>query len=61
MKSGDLVWVIDSYNSRKPKLMGIILSSKEHKFLVSTQRRILLNNGEITWRNIWELEPIGEP
>ena len=58
MKSGDLVFAIDSYNSRKSKLMGIILPSKEQRVLVTSQRRILLSSGEITWRNVWELEPI---
>ena len=60
MKSGDLVIVTDLFNSSKPKTMGIVLQSLEgHEILVKTQRRILLSNGEITWRNIWELEAIG--
>ena len=60
MKSGDLVIVTDLFNSSKPKTMGIVLQSLEgHEILVKTQRRILLSNGEITWRNVWELEAIG--
>jgi hypothetical protein len=46
------------------KMIGIILpevSSKESKLLVGSQRKILLSNGEITWRNLWELETIGRP
>jgi hypothetical protein len=58
MKPGDLVLVFDAYHSRKPKMMGIILPSKEQRVLVTSQRRILLSSGEITWRNMWELEPI---
>jgi len=58
MNTGDLVFAIDSYNSRKPKLMGIILPSNGDKILVTHQCRILLSSGEITWRNVRELEPI---
>lgn len=65
MKCGDLVMAIDGYQSNKKKMIGIILpevSSKESKvLLVGSQRRILLSNGEITWRNLWELETIGWP
>ena len=55
---------IDGYQSNKKKMIGIILpevSSKESKLLVGSQRKILLSNGEITWRNLWELETIGWP
>lgn len=64
MKCGELV-MVDGYQSNKKKMIGIILpevSSKESKLiLVGSQRKILLSNGEITWRNLWELEPIGWP
>lgn len=59
MKSGDLVIVTDLFNSSRPKTMGIVLQSLEgHEVLVKTQRRILLSNAEIAWRNIWELETV---
>jgi hypothetical protein len=65
MKCGDLVMAIDGYASNKTKMIGVVLpslpSKEDHRVLVGSQRKILLSNGEITWRNIWELEPIGEP
>ena len=61
MKCGDLVMAIDGYASNKTKMIGVVLPSKDHRVLVGSQHKILLSNGEITWRNVWELEPIGEP